>query len=46
MWERLVELSQLDFRKVIIVKEATCQAVLLITKWGRDYCVIGLLEVV
>ena len=34
------------FRCRVLIEEATCQAVVLITKRGRDYHIIGLVEVV
>ena len=44
-WERLVDLVQTAFREGRLVGEAKWQAVVLIPKGKKDYCVISLVEV-
>ena len=44
-WGRLADLVYTAFREVILVEEATWQAVVLIPKGGKDYHGIGLVEV-
>ena len=46
MKERVVELIQTTFQDSVIAEEATWKAILPIQEGGRDYHVIGLMEVV
>ena len=45
-WARVVELVQTAFRDGVLDKEATWQAVVLISKGNKEYQGIGLVEVV
>ena len=44
-WEKLVELVQLAFQYKVIADEADWKAVVLVLKWGGDYCGIGFVAV-
>ena len=44
-WEKLVDLVQMAFREGRLAEEAMWQAVVLIPKGEKDYCRIGLVEV-
>ena len=44
-WDRVVDLVQTAFMEKRLVEEATLKAVFLITKGKKDYCGIGLVEV-
>ena len=44
-WERVVDLAQTAFWGGVLEEEATCQAVVLIPKWGGKYHSIGLMKV-
>ena len=44
-WKRVMDLVQSAFREGNLAEEATWQAVVLITKGKKDYCGIGLVEV-
>ena len=44
-WEMVVELIQTKFWEGELMEEATWQAVVLILKWGGEYCGICLVEV-